>query len=110
MFALAKCKLYLIASALILGAIAAQLFAKDHAGRSVMAMARATSIPLERSRLLEVAAWHGQRSGLWDLFGLGFAALAVGFWVASRRRHEPGLQGVPLVLLCLYMLLLFLFV
>jgi hypothetical protein len=108
--ALASRKLYLTASALILGAIAAQLLAKHHAGRGMMAMARAAGMPAERSRLREAAAWHVHRSGLWELVGFGFAALAVGSWVASRKRREPGPQGVPLILLCLYVSLLLLIV
>jgi hypothetical protein len=108
--ALAKRKLYLTASALILGAIAAQLLAKHHAGRGMMAMARAAAMPTERLRVHEAAAWHAHGSGLCDLASLGFAALAVGSFLASRRRREPGRQGVPIALGCLYVLLLLLIV
>ena len=110
MSALAKRKLYLTASALILGAIAAQFLAKHHAGRGMMAMARAAGVPAERFQLQEATARHVHRSSLWELVSFSFVALAVGSWVASRKRREPGPQGVPLVLLCLYALLLLLIV
>lgn len=103
-------KLYLSSSALLLGAIVARILALHHAGRGVMASAKAVAMPTQRSRLREFATWHFRRSGHWELVGLVFVALAIGFWVASRRRCEPGLQGVPIVLLCFYVLLLFLIV
>ena len=110
MSALAKRKLFPAASASLVGAIAAQFLAKTHAARGMMVMARAAGMPAERSRLYEAAVWHAHRSGLWELVSFGLVALAVGFWVASCKRREPGPQGVPLVLLCLYALLLLLIV
>ena len=110
MSALAKRKLYLTASDLIFGAIAAQLLAKHHAGLGMIAMARAAYMPAARSQLHEAAAWHIHRYGLWEVVSFGFAALAVGSWVASRKRREPGPQVVPLVRHCLYVLLLLLIV
>lgn len=108
MSALAKRKLYLAAAALFLGAIAAQVLAKHHVGHGMMAAARAVAVPAARLALQAAAAWHVRRSGLWDVVSLGFAAIAVGFWAASRKRHEPGPQWVPLGLLCFYGLLLIL--
>ena len=62
-------------------------------------------MPAERLRLHEAAAWHVHRSDLWGLVGLGFAALAVGSFLASRWRREPGPPVVPIALGCLYVLL-----
>ncbi|ODU02063.1 MAG: hypothetical protein ABS79_00905 [Planctomycetes bacterium SCN 63-9] len=99
---------YLTASALFFGAIVTESLAKHHVGRGVTAMARSAAMQSERSPLSEAATRHFQRSELWKLVGFVLAALAVGSWAASRMRREPGLQSVPLVLLCTYVLLLFL--
>lgn len=107
---LARRRLYLTASALFLGAVAARVLALHHAGLGVMASAKALAMPTERSRLREFATSQFRRSGHWDLAGLVLVAFAIGFWIASRRRDEPGPQGVPILLFCFYVLLLFLIV
>jgi len=108
MSGLARRKLYLVASTLLLAAIAAQVLAKRHAGRGMLMMARAAGMPEEQLQLRPIANWHAHRSDLWNVVSLGLAALAVGFWVAFGRGGEPGLPIVLLALTCLYLLLLFL--
>jgi hypothetical protein len=119
MSALSKHKLYVTAAALLLGAIAAGFLAKLHAGRGMMALARraekmnsarATGLPMEETGLRDEAAWHVRRSGLWDVVGLGLAALGIAFGAASCKRCEPGPPGVLLLLFGVYVLLLLLLV
>ncbi|MDG3005654.1 hypothetical protein [Paludisphaera mucosa] len=106
MSTLARRKLYLATSALLLGAIAAHFLSMGQAARGMMAMARAAGMPAERSRLHEAAAWHVRRSGHYEFLGLGLAVLAMGAWWGSRNRDEPGPQIVLVILLGLYLLLL----
>lgn len=110
MSSLAGHKWYVAALVLVLGAIAAQFLAKHHAGRGMTAMARAAAMPVVRLQSHQIAAWHSHRSDLLNLVGFGFAVLAVGSWLLSRRRREPGPQGVLPALLFVYVLLLLLIV
>src|SRR5438309_1240408 len=100
MLSLAGRKWYAAASVLILGAITAQILAKHHAGRGMMAMARAQAAPWERAQFHRAGFWHAHRADLWGLISLGFAVLAVGCWLVSRRRRELGPQAVLLILHC----------
>jgi hypothetical protein len=114
-----KRTLYLTATALILGAIAAEFLSKYHAGRGMKALARraeirnakrAAGLSVEGTGLRDEAAAHARRSACWGAIGLGLATLAIGVRVASRQRCEPGLHGLFLGLLGLYVFLLFLIV
>lgn len=110
MWSLSNHRWYAAALALFLGAVAAEYRAKRHAGHAITAISRAANVPAERSLLRQVADRHVQHSSRWGLTGLALAALGVGAWLTSGVRREAGPLIVPAALLCLYALLLMLFV
>jgi hypothetical protein len=93
---------YVMAVLLILEAIAADLRYKYHVSERMMAVARATGVPAQRVVLHQVGNWHAQRSQFSAGIQFGLGAVAACFWLASRRRREPGPQSVLFVLFGFY--------
>jgi hypothetical protein len=91
---------YVATLVMALGANATEFLAKYHASRCLIP--RSTADPAERLRLQQVWSWHAHQSGLWDCVSLGIAFLAIGSWLVSRSRHEPGSLDGPIALLALY--------
>jgi hypothetical protein len=107
---LSRRRWFATATLLMVAAIAARLLAMHHEGRAMMAMARAAAVPTERVQRIDAGFLHARTSGQWDRAGVGLAVLAIGSWLLSRRRHEPGGKIVPFILLTFYILLLSLIV
>jgi hypothetical protein len=101
---------YVATLVMALGANATEFLAKYHIRRCLKSIPRSAADPAERLRLQQVWSWHAHRSGLWDLVSLGLALLAIGFWLVSRSRREPGSLDVPIALLALYVSLFLCFI
>ncbi|WP_337175462.1 hypothetical protein [Paludisphaera sp.] len=100
---------------LILGALAAETFAKREVGLGISAHARAARAlnagkPVDRARAVATAREHADASRAASMLGLAAAVLGVASWLFSLRRGEAGPHWMPATLLASYILWLFMLV
>lgn len=103
------------AIALLLGAFAAESFAKREVALGIQVRARATQAvnagePVDPARVAASARDHLRASTTLAVLGLAMAASGVGSWFVSLRRGEAGPRWLPPALLVLDILWLFMFV
>lgn len=103
------------AVALLLGALAAESFAKREASLAMKTHARAAQAvnageAVDRARVAASAREHAKASTTLAVFGLAMAVLGMGSWLVSLHRGEAGPRWIPPALLALDVLWLFVFV
>jgi hypothetical protein len=96
-----KCRpFYLLAIVLLTAVLPVSITSQTRAARAVSAAARAsgTQDDGQRTALEREAHSKFQDAGRLSLFAMGIFVCGVGAWALSLARREGGLQGVPLLL------------
>ncbi len=96
-----KCRpFYMLAIILLTAVLPVSIASHTRAAQTAIAAARAAASPdeSERAALHREAQSKARESGQFSFFAAGIFVCGVGVWALSLARREGGLQGVPLLL------------